>query len=135
MSFFNYLNIGIKKMNLILKGLKGLYPNFPDINESSESTTLDIVHDCFISDYANVYNFEMKLNFPDFVNKLMRFANQNSVRSIKQIFDDKDFINELDSEGNTLYIIAKATYNEKKYTVKSTSKDKYHTNNYIVSIS
>lgn len=118
-------------MNINVKLFKEKYPQFSNFDEAIQS---EISNDYVFSDYNGSYTKTGNANFFNFVIDLMRFANNNSVRSIKQIFDDKDFVNELDSSGNTLYILASAKYNGQTYTVKSNSTHKYNTENYIVII-
>lgn len=110
---------------------KETYPQFSSFEESIKS---DIVNDYFISVYNKTHSKNGNGNFVNFVINLMSFANSNSVQSIKQILTDKNFINELDELGHTLYILAFARYNGTKYIVKASSKNKYDTKNYIVNI-
>jgi hypothetical protein len=118
-------------MNINLKFFEEKYPQFSTLEDFIKS---DISNDYVISDYNGSYSKDGKDTFVNFAISLMKFANSNSVRSIKQIFDDKDFVNELDSSGFTLYVLAFAKYNGKKFTVKANSTNKYNTDNYIVLI-
>lgn len=118
-------------MNINVPFFKESFPQFSKFDESIQS---DISNDYVFSDYNGSYTKTGNANFANFVIALMRFAENNSVRSIKQIFDDNDFVNELDDSGHTLYIIATAKYNGQTYTIKSNSTNKYHPENYVVTI-
>lgn len=86
-----------------------------------------------ISDYNEILIQESNGSFFDFIFKIINFANTHSVRSIKQIFDDKNFVNELNNKGETLYVIAKGSFAGRSFLVKSTSSNKYISENYIIS--
>lgn len=85
-----------------------------------------------ISDYNEILIQESNGSFFDFIFKIINFANAHSVRSIKQIFDDENFVNELNNKGETLYIIAKGSFNGRNFLVKATSSNKYISENYIL---
>jgi hypothetical protein len=116
-----------------MEKVKTLIKMYPEVKKYKNSL-LDAKKESFkISDYNEILNQEFNGSFFDFIFKIINFANYHSVRSIKQIFDDENFVNELNEKGETLYIIAKGSFAERNFVVKATSSNKYIAENYVIS--
>ncbi len=112
--------------------VKTLIKMYPEVKKY-ENSLLDEKQESFkISDYNEIFNQEINGSFFDFIFKIINFANHHSVRSIKQIFDDENFVNELNNKGETLYVIAKGSFSGRNFLVKATSANKYIAENYII---
>ena len=115
-------------MNTTAKIYISDYPNAVSFWQGFDDVQLETKQSAVISNYWEDSKKMLELTPYEFIDSLFGFANRTAADSIKRFFSTQVTLDTLN--GQSLYVLAKASYQGKQYHVLATSEHKYHCEHY-----